>query len=61
MRRPAPAETLLHFIVCATTDYRDVIYWAEFDRNDQRIRDFDQPFGAQQGTPASWFASRSRG
>lgn len=45
-------DRLLHFIGCATTDYRDVIYWAEYDRNDQRIRDFNQAFEAQQGAPA---------
>lgn len=37
-------ERLLHFIGAAKTDYRDVIYWAEYDRNDQRLRDFNQPF-----------------
>jgi hypothetical protein len=42
-------DRLLHFIGCATTDYRDVILWAEYDRNDQRIRDFNQPFAAERG------------
>jgi hypothetical protein len=46
-------DRLLHFIGCATTDYRDVIYWAEYDRNDQRLRDFNQPFDAQQRVPAA--------
>lgn len=37
-------DRLLHFIRAAKTDYRDVIYWAEYNRNDQRIHDFNQPF-----------------
>jgi hypothetical protein len=45
-------DRLLHFIGCATTDYRDVIYWAEYDLSDQRVRDFDQPFDAQLGASA---------
>jgi hypothetical protein len=28
----------------AKQDYRDVIYWAEYDREDRRVRDFNQPF-----------------
>jgi hypothetical protein len=54
-------DRLLHFIGCATTDYRDVILWAEYDRNDQRVRDFNQPFDAQQRVPADGLASRARG
>ena len=36
---------LKHYTDVAQTDWRDVIYWAEYDEQDQRIRDFDQPFG----------------
>src|SRR5215211_907753 len=25
-------------------DYQDVIYWAEYDEQDRRVRDFSQPF-----------------
>lgn len=38
------ADSLLHFIDEAAMDYRDVIYWAEYDRNDRRIHDFNLPF-----------------
>jgi hypothetical protein len=44
-------DKLLDLIGSAKTDYRDVIYWAEYDRNDQRIRDFDQPFAAAPKIP----------
>jgi hypothetical protein len=37
-------ERLLHFIRAAQTDHRDVIYWAEYDQNDQRLRDCNKPF-----------------
>lgn len=38
------SKRLAHFIAVATGDYRDVIYWAEYDTVDQRIHDFNQPF-----------------
>jgi hypothetical protein len=28
----------------ARLDYRDVIYWAEYDEQDRQVRDFNQPF-----------------
>jgi len=34
---------LLHFINAANSDYRDVIYWAEYDKGDQRAHDFNLP------------------
>ena len=34
-----------YFIGIAGEDYRDVIYWAEYDKNGQKARDFNQPFG----------------
>ena len=34
------ARNLAH----ARTDWRDVIYWAEYDANDARIRDHSVPF-----------------
>lgn len=37
----------LHNVGVALTDYRNVIYWAEYGLQDQRIRDFNQPFVAQ--------------
>ncbi len=37
-------DRLRHFIGAAKSDYRDVIYWAEYDRNGQRIHDFNLPF-----------------
>lgn len=37
-------ETLQHHVRNATSDYRDVIYWAEYDREDRRIRDFSKGF-----------------
>ncbi len=37
-------DQLLELIGTANTDYRDVIYWAEYDLDDQRIHDFGQPF-----------------
>jgi hypothetical protein len=35
---------LRHNIVQALNDYRDVIYWAEYDANDGRIHDYNNPF-----------------
>ncbi len=37
-------DRLLHLIGAAQSDSRDVIYWAEYDRGDKRIHDFNQPF-----------------
>jgi len=33
-----------HFVNAANSDYRDVIYWAEYDNDDRRVRDFSRPF-----------------
>jgi hypothetical protein len=54
-------DRLLHFIGAARTDYRDVICWAEYNRKDERIRDFTHPFEAQQAVPADGPAPRTRG
>src|SRR5688572_15581145 len=37
-------DKLLDCIKSAMTDYRDVIYWAEYDAGEQKVRDFNQPF-----------------
>ena len=44
MIRSVSSRQLLDGINAAMTDYRDVIYWAEYDASDRKIRDFDQPF-----------------
>jgi hypothetical protein len=35
---------LAHNADRARSDWRDVIYWAEYDEQDRRVRDFDRPF-----------------
>ncbi|MGI9204211.1 MAG: hypothetical protein ACR2Q3_09385 [Woeseiaceae bacterium] len=35
---------LAHFVTAAHTDYRDVIWWAEYDGKEERLRDFARPF-----------------
>ncbi len=35
---------LRHNVTQALNDYRDIIYWAEYDPNDGRIHDFNNPF-----------------
>ena len=35
---------LVRNLACARTDWRDVIYWAEYDANDVRVRDHNVPF-----------------
>lgn len=37
-------ENLSHFVEAALKDWRDVIYWAEYNAEDQRIHDFNEPF-----------------
>lgn len=37
-------DRLHHLMGTAQRDSRDVIYWAEYDRGDKRIHDFNQPF-----------------
>jgi|CXWL01.1.fsa_nt_gi hypothetical protein len=44
-------DKLLEFIGSARTDYRDVIYWAEYDDRDQKVRDFSQPFSVAPADP----------
>ena len=40
------AERIRHFVEAAKEDYRDVIYWAEYDQDGRRVRDFTRPFAA---------------
>ena len=35
---------LFHFADRATQDYRDVVYWAEYDEHNRRVRDLNLPF-----------------
>jgi hypothetical protein len=35
---------LVRNLACARTDRRDVIYWAEYDTSDVRVRDHTVPF-----------------
>ena len=35
---------LIHNAEQARLDYRDVIYWAEYDEQDRQLWDFNQPF-----------------
>jgi hypothetical protein len=37
-------DQLLQLVEAARADYRDVVYQAEYDRGDRRVRDFSQPF-----------------
>ncbi len=37
-------EVLRHHIKNALDDFRDVIWWAEYDAADNRLHDFNQPF-----------------
>jgi hypothetical protein len=37
-------EKIGHFVQVANADHRDVIYWAEYDTDDRRVRDFSQAF-----------------
>jgi hypothetical protein len=37
-------EKVGHFVEAANADYRDVIYWAEYDGNDRRVCDFSRAF-----------------
>jgi hypothetical protein len=37
---------LAHNAERARQDWRDVISWAEYDRDDRRLHDFSRPFGA---------------
>lgn len=35
---------LADFVAAALGDYRDVIWWAEYDGKEERLRDFARPF-----------------
>lgn len=35
---------LARYADTARADWRDVIYWAEYDQADRQVRDFNQPF-----------------
>lgn len=35
---------LTRVLACARTDWRDVIYWAEYDAEDLHVRDHSVPF-----------------
>jgi len=37
-------ESLAHYIKAALGDPRDVIWWAEYDRDGKRMYDFNEPF-----------------
>ena len=37
-------ERISYFVGIAAQDYRDVIYWAEYDKEDQKVHDFGKPF-----------------
>jgi hypothetical protein len=36
-------QRISHIADVAAQDYRDVIYWAEYDDKDQKVHDFDRP------------------
>jgi len=38
------AAKVRHYADIARQDSRDILYWAEYDRDDNRIHDFRQPF-----------------
>lgn len=37
-------QQLDHYVERARYDWRDVIYWAEYDKQDNRTRDLTRPF-----------------
>lgn len=37
-------DKVTHFASAANGDYRDVLFWAEYDRDDRRVRDFSRAF-----------------
>lgn len=41
-------HALVKNVESAAADYRDVIYWAEYDADGQRIKDYNNPFHAPQ-------------
>jgi len=46
------SDRLLSSLHTATVDYRDVIYFAEYDQHDHRVRDFSAVFrGKGQNNP----------
>ena len=39
----ADPQRIAHLVAAAAQDYRDVIYWAEYDTSDRRVRDCNEP------------------
>jgi len=37
-------EKLIHFVESARQDWRDVIWWAEYDGGERQVRDFHDKF-----------------
>ena len=37
-------KKIVDFVTAALTDYRDVIWWAEYDGKEARLRDLSKPF-----------------
>lgn len=37
-------EHITHYIRTALGDPRDVMFWAEYDKDEKRVRDFNMPF-----------------
>jgi len=37
-------QRISHLVGVAAQDYRDIIYWAEYDKEDDKILDFGNPF-----------------
>jgi hypothetical protein len=37
-------ERLFNFVGEAAKDFRDLIYWAEYDKTDRKVHDFNEPF-----------------
>lgn len=42
-------KKLDHNLAVAQQDYRDLIYWAEYDTSERRVRNFNLPFGREEG------------
>lgn len=37
-------DRLEHYIKIANTDFRDLLYWAEYTEDGKQVRDFTKPF-----------------
>ncbi len=42
---------LVYYADRARSDWRDVIYWAEYDEQNRHVRNFNRPFGNVTGPP----------